>query len=141
MAVQSLSGLSWHRGQSNFISADWREVRIRLPLSWRTLNYVGTIFGGSLYGSIDPIYMLMLIHNLGEEFVVWDRAATIRFLRPGRTTMFATFRLWGDLVEDLRAEAARVGRLNRDFEIELKDAAGEIHATCTQTLYLRRKGE
>ena len=26
-----------------YIAADWREVRIRLPLSWRTRNYVGTI--------------------------------------------------------------------------------------------------
>jgi acyl-coenzyme A thioesterase PaaI-like protein len=85
--------------------------------------------------------MLMLIRNLGEEFVVWDRAATIRFLRPARTTLFATFRLPADLIEEIRAEAIRVGRLNRDFEIELQDAAGETYATCTKTLYIRRKGE
>ncbi|HEY3270721.1 MAG TPA: DUF4442 domain-containing protein, partial [Geothrix sp.] len=48
-----------------FIASDWSEVRIRLPLSWRTRNYVGTIFGGSLYAGVDPFYMLMLIHRLG----------------------------------------------------------------------------
>ena len=67
-----------------YIAADWREVRIRLPLNWRTRNYVGTIFGGSLYGAVDPIYMIMLIKALGPDYIVWDKAATIRFLRPGR---------------------------------------------------------
>ena len=63
-----------------YISADWREVRVALPLSWRTRNYVGTIFGGSLYGAVDPMYMIMLIRILGPGYTVWDKAATIRFL-------------------------------------------------------------
>jgi len=125
----------------DYIAADWREVRIRLPLSWRTRNYVGTIFGGSLYGSVDPIYMLMLIMNLGPEFVVWDKAATIRFLRPGKTTLFATFTLLPDTIAEIAAEARRLGRVDRDLEVDLKDAAGQIHATCTKTLYIRWKGE
>ena len=65
-----------------YIASDWMEVRVRVPLSWRTRNYVGTIFGGSLYGAIDPFYMLMLIKLLGPDFIVWDKAATIRFRRP-----------------------------------------------------------
>jgi len=125
----------------DYIAADWREVRIRLPLSWRTRNYVGTIFGGSLYGSVDPIYMLMLIMNLGPEFLVWDKAATIRFLRPGKTTLFATFTLLPDTIAEIAAEARRLGRVDRDLEVDLKDAAGQIHATCTKTLYIRWKGE
>jgi acyl-coenzyme A thioesterase PaaI-like protein len=67
-----------------YIAGDWSEIRIRLPLSWRTRNYVGTIFGGSMYGAIDPMYMMMLIKTLGPDYVVWDKAATIRFRRPGR---------------------------------------------------------
>jgi acyl-coenzyme A thioesterase PaaI-like protein len=125
----------------DYIAEDWREVRVRVPLSWRTRNYVGTIFGGSLYGAVDPIYMLMLIRNLGPEFVVWDRGATIRFVRPGRTTLFATFRLPSVTLDQIRDEARRLGKLNRDLEIELKDAAGEVHATCTKTLYVQWKGE
>ena len=62
-----------------YIASDFREVRVRLPLSWRTRNYVGTIFGGSLYGAVDPIYMIMLIHLLGREYIVWDKSASIRF--------------------------------------------------------------
>lgn len=66
-----------------YIASDWREVRIKLPLNWRTRNYVGTIYGGSMYGAADPIYMLMLIKVLGSDYVVWDKAASIRFKKPG----------------------------------------------------------
>jgi Domain of unknown function (DUF4442) len=60
-----------------YIASDFREVRVKLPLNWRTRNYVGTIFGGSLYGAVDPHYMIMLIRILGPEYVVWDKAATV----------------------------------------------------------------
>src|SRR6476620_1494714 len=73
------------------IAPDWSEIRVRLPLSWRTRNYVGTILGGSLYAAVDPYYMLMLIERLGPEYVVWDKAASIRFRRPGTSTLTATF--------------------------------------------------
>src|SRR6266496_6489335 len=74
-----------------YIADDFHEVRVHLPLSWRTRNAVGTIFGGSMYGAVDPIYMIMLIQLLGRDYVVWDKAATIRFRRPGQTTLYATF--------------------------------------------------
>ena len=66
-------------GRVTYIRGDWSEVRIVVPLSWRTRNYVGTIYGGSLYGAVDPIYMLMLMRSLGPEYVVWDKAAAIRY--------------------------------------------------------------
>ena len=53
-----------------YISGDFREVRVELPLNWRTRNYVGTIFGGSVYGAVDPHYMIMLIKILGKGYVV-----------------------------------------------------------------------
>ena len=80
-------------GRVTFIAADWSEVRVRLPLSWRTRNYVGTIFGGSIYAAVDPFFMIMLMHRLGPDYEVWDKAATIRFRKPGRTTSTATLAL------------------------------------------------
>src|SRR5512136_1645914 len=74
-----------------YIADDWREVRIKLPLNWRTRNYVGTIFGGSMYGAVDPIYMVMLIRSLGPGCVVWYKGATIQFKRPARSTLHACF--------------------------------------------------
>jgi len=122
-----------------YIADDWLEVRVRLPLTWRTRNYVGTIFGGSLYGAVDPIYMVMLIRALGPEYVVWDQAATIRFLRPGRSTLHATFRLEPDTVAAMAADARVQGRITRDFQIELRDGEGTVCFQCTKTIHVRWK--
>lgn len=123
-----------------YIAADWMEVRVRLPLSWRTRNLVGSIFGGSLYGAVDPMYMIMFMKLLGPDFVVWDKAAAIRFLKPGRTTLRATFRLDQPTVEAIREEVIRLGRLERGFEVSLTDHAGVVHAAVVKTLYFRWKG-
>jgi hypothetical protein len=118
---------------------DFREVRIRLPLNWRTRNYVGTIYGGSIYGAVDPIYMLMLMRVLGRDYLVWDKAATIRFRRPGRTTLYATFIVPDDLVDGIRNELETADKLDRLFTIELKDASGEVHAIIEKTVHVRRR--
>src|ERR1700727_1576187 len=78
-------------GRVTFVSNDFREIRVRLPLNWRTRNYVGTIFGGSLYGAADPFFMIMLIEILGPDYLVWDKAGAIRFRKPGRSTLHARF--------------------------------------------------
>lgn len=122
-----------------YIDADWTEVRIRLPLSWRTRNYVGTMFGGSMYGALDPIYMIMLIQRLGSEYVVWDKAATIRFLRPGREELYATFRLSAEEVLRVRRDVDRDGKIERDYTVDLVNAAGDVHATCTKVLSIRQR--
>jgi len=86
-----------------YIADDFHEVRIRLPLSLRTRNAVGTIFGGSMYGAVDPIYMIMLMRLLGRGFTVWDKAAEIRFRKPGRTTLHATFKIGEKELAEIRA--------------------------------------
>jgi acyl-coenzyme A thioesterase PaaI-like protein len=126
-------------GRIVFIAGDYSEVRVRLPLSWRTRNYVGTIFGGSIYGALDPIYMIMLIKILGPEYVVWDKAATVRFLKPGRTTLFATFRVDETLLAGIRSDVASKGKTERVLTVDLLDSAGVAHASVDKTLYVRRK--
>jgi acyl-coenzyme A thioesterase PaaI-like protein len=124
-----------------YLAADLREARIRLPLNWRTRNYVGTIFGGSLYAALDPVYMILLIKLLGPDYVVWDKSATIRFRRPGRTTLRATFRLDDAELDAIREAVARDGRVERTYTVELRDADGNVVASCDKVLSVRRKGD
>lgn len=126
-------------GRIEYIDAAYREVRVRIPLSWRTRNYVGTTFGGSLYGAVDPIYMIMLIKRLGDDYVVWDKAATIRFLKPGRTTLHARFLLSDDEVEAVRAAVARDGKTERIYTVEIVDDEGEVHADVEKVIYVRER--
>jgi hypothetical protein len=126
-------------GRITYIAADWREVRVKLPLNWRTRNYVGTIFGGSMYGALDPLYMVMLIRCLGPGYVVWDKAATIRFRRPGSGTLFARFLLTDADLDGIRAAVAADGKTEWESTVDLVDAAGDVHASCRKLLSIRRR--
>jgi acyl-coenzyme A thioesterase PaaI-like protein len=121
------------------IASDWREVRIRLPLSWRTRNYVGSIFGGSLYAAVDPFYMIMLIKLLGPGFVVWDKAASIRFRKPGRTTLQATFSLDDAEVAEIRRLLLEQPKVDRIYRLNLTDAQGTVHAEVEKTIHISRQ--
>lgn len=120
-----------------FIADDWSEMRVRLPLSRRTNNYVGTIFGGSLYASVDPHFMFMLMHRLGPEYVVWDKAATIRFRRPGRSTLTAVCRMPDEEIAEVRRLLERETKVDRLYSVDLVDEEGNVCATVEKTVNVR----
>lgn len=124
-----------------YIASDYREVRVALPLSWRTRNYVGTIFGGSLYASVDPMYMIMLIKILGRDYVVWDKAASIRFRKPGRSTLYATFKLDDEELDTIRELTKDGAPIDRVYHVDLADKDGVVHASIEKTIYIRRVKE
>lgn len=126
-------------GRVAYIADDFHEIRVKIPLSWRTRNYVGTIYGGSMYGAIDPIYMLMLIRILGRDYVVWDKAAKIRFRRPGKSTLYADFKLTPDEIETIKELADASKSVDRVYELELKDRDGKVHAQIEKTLYIAKR--
>jgi acyl-coenzyme A thioesterase PaaI-like protein len=126
-------------GRITYIAADLREVRVRLPCNWKTRNYVGTVFGGSMYGAVDPIYMVMLIKLLGPAYVVWDKAAAIRFRRPARAALYATFRLPEAETEAIKVALRELPSVDRHYRVELVDGAGTVHAEVDKTLYIGRK--
>jgi acyl-coenzyme A thioesterase PaaI-like protein len=121
-----------------YIASDYREVRLRLPLTWRTRNYVGTIFGGSMYAAVDPIYMVMLYRVLGRDYVIWDKAASIRFKKPGRSTLFAQFKLEETEIQAIQRELETQAAVDRVYTVDLTDAQGVVHATVEKTVYVRR---
>ena len=120
------------------IAPDYSYARVALPLGWRTRNVVGTTFGGSIYGAVDPVYMLLLMRRLGEDYTVWDKAAEVRFRKPGRTTLFADFEVDDEEVEAIRGSLAVGESTDRVYEVDLVDADGVVHAEVEKTLYVRR---
>jgi len=126
-------------GRVTYIASDFREVRVKLSLSWRTRNYVGTIYGGSLYGAVDGVYMVMLIRILGPDYIVWDKAATIRFRKPGRSTLTARFLVTDEEIETIQRLTAESTSIDRVYTIDLVDREGTVHATVEKTIYIRKK--
>src|SRR5215470_16056488 len=97
------------------ISPDLREVDVEMKLRWWNANYVGTHYGGSLYSMTDPFYMLMLLENLGSGYIVWDKAASIRFRKPGKGRMRAEFRLTQAQIDALRAQLETFEKIEPTF--------------------------
>ncbi|MDH4246801.1 MAG: DUF4442 domain-containing protein [Deltaproteobacteria bacterium] len=126
-------------GRITFVAHDLRELRIKLPLNWLNRNYIGTLFGGSLFAITDPMYMIMLIHLLGPKYFVVDKAGTIRFLKPGRSTLFATFRIPEEETTAIRQALEHQEMLDRVYTVNLVDAQGVVHATVERTVHIRKR--
>jgi acyl-coenzyme A thioesterase PaaI-like protein len=122
-----------------FIADDWSEMRIRIPLSWRTRNYVGTIFGGSLYAGMDPHFMFMLIHRLGPGYLVWDKAASIRFRRPGRGQLRAVCRMPDAEVAEVRRILETQEKVDRTYTVDLVAKDGTVCASLEKVVNVRRR--
>jgi acyl-coenzyme A thioesterase PaaI-like protein len=121
------------------ISDDLRTFEVRMKLRWYNRNYVGTHFGGSLYSMCDPFFMLILTQVLGRGYVVWDKAATIRFKRPGRGTVYARFNIPDEEVEAIRRAADAGEKVEPTFTAEVTDGDGEVIAEVEKLLYVRKK--
>ena len=116
-----------------------KAIDVEMKLRFWNRNYVGTHFGGSLYAMTDPFFMLMLLDNLGPEYIVWDKAATIRFKKPGRGKVRAEFRLSDEQIDEIRRAAAANGKTEPTFVVQVKDEAGEVVAEVEKVLWVKRK--
>jgi acyl-coenzyme A thioesterase PaaI-like protein len=119
------------------IADDFLEVDVALTLGLLNRNYFGTHFGGSLYAMADPFFALMMLHNLGPGYVVWDKAAAIRYVKPGRGTVHAHFRLTKKAVDEARRATRDGHRHEPTFHVAIVDRDGEVVAEVDKTLYIR----
>ena len=125
--------------RATHIAADFRRIEVEMPLRFYNRNYVGTHFGGSLYSMVDPFYMLMLINILGPDYIVWDKAANIRFKKPGKGVMKATFELTQEKIAEIRAAAETQPKVEPQFQVLIKDEEGNVVAEVDKLLYVKKK--
>lgn len=123
----------------NTVSSDYRYVRVTLKRAWYNSNYVGTQFGGSIYAMTDPFYMMMIMNNLGRDYIVWDKAAKIEFIKPGKTQLVAEFSIDDTLLDDIRLKTANGDKYVFDLPVEVKDPEGQVIAKVDKTIYVRKK--
>jgi acyl-coenzyme A thioesterase PaaI-like protein len=121
------------------IGEDWRSARVALRKRWYNSNYVGVHFGGSLFSMTDPYWMILVKESLGRDYVVWDRAAEIEFVLPGREDVFADFQLDEQVLDELRAATASGEKALRWFDVDVKTASGDVIARVRKQIYVRRK--
>jgi hypothetical protein len=121
------------------LTPDWKEIDVEMKLRWWNANYVGTHYGGSLYSMTDPFFMVMLIENLGKDYIVWDKSAAIRFKKPGRGTVSASFRLSGQQIQEIKQALTTEKKIERVFAVEVKDQSGAVIAEVEKLLHIRKK--
>lgn len=121
------------------IAPDMKAVDVEMKLRWWNANYVGTHFGGSLFAMTDAFYMLMLMANLGRDYIVWDKAASVRYRKPGRGTVRAEFRLADTLIDEIREKLKTLLKYEPVLSVEVKDEQGTVIAEVEKVLYIRRK--
>jgi len=121
------------------LEPNWKEIDVEMKLRWWNANYVGTHYGGSLYSMTDPFFMVMLIENLGKDYIVWDKSASIRFKKPGRGTVLASFRLSEEQIREIKQALNVQERIERTFMVEVKDESGSVIAEVEKLLHIRRK--
>ena len=121
------------------LDADYRHARVELRMRPWNHNYVRTHFGGSLFSMTDPFWMLLVMQSLGRDYIVWDKAGAIEFVKPGRGTVRASFDLDEDVLDELRQGTADGAKVLRWFETDVIDASGDVVARVRKQLYVRRK--
>jgi acyl-coenzyme A thioesterase PaaI-like protein len=121
------------------ISKDFRHTKVRLKKKALTSNYVGTLFGGSLFAMTDPFYMVMILKNLGSDYIVWDKRSEIEYVSPGKSTVFAEFEVKEEDLGEIKREVAAAGKYLKWFEVDIKSSDGTVVAIVKKQIYVRKK--
>jgi acyl-coenzyme A thioesterase PaaI-like protein len=114
------------------IAPDYTEAQVRMRMGLLNRNYMGTHFGGSLYAMTDPFFALLIMHQLGRRYVVWDKASAIDYQLPGRGTVRATFRITPEQIDTIRQATANGDKHEPTFSVDVLNRQGEVVATGRQ---------
>ncbi len=121
------------------IDGDFTRITVEMKLRWWNKNVFGTQFGGALYMMCDPFFVAILMTNLGRDYIVWDKAATIQFLKPGRKAVRAIFTLSPEEIARVKGEADARGKYEPEYDVDIVDSDGLVVARVHKVLYVRRK--
>ncbi len=128
------SGIRVHR-----YSDDWTRVRVTLRVNLITRNFVKTAFGGSMQAMTDPYFFMLVMHQLGPDYVVWDTRAEIEFVKPGRGLLTAEFEVPVERIAELRERAVGGAKVLEWFETVITDESGDTVARVRREVYVREK--
>ena len=121
------------------VERDFSSVEVKIPLSYKNKNYVGTIFGGSLFAATDPIYMVQLIQILGKDYVVWDKSSMVKFKRPANSDAFAVFAFTEDEISKLKADISEKKEVDLIKPVLLKSDEGKLFCEIEKVIYVADK--
>jgi hypothetical protein len=126
-------------GKIEFIAGDFSELHVSLWRNIRTWNKVGTVYGGSIYSSVDPYFMLMLWEILGKDFIIWDKGASVKFVRPIIEKVKCRFLLDDAMLATIKQKISEQGEYTFELPLKYEDDAGTVYAVFSKTVYAASK--
>ncbi|MCL9782577.1 DUF4442 domain-containing protein [Vibrio sp. S4M6] len=121
------------------ISDDFRSVSVRLKFRWWNKNANRAQYGGSIFSLTDPVYALMLMGILGKEYYVWDKEASINFIKPGYSDLYADFIISDDQISTILSSTLNGEKCFPEFVVRVKDKSDEVVSEVQRVLYVRKK--
>jgi acyl-coenzyme A thioesterase PaaI-like protein len=118
---------------------DWTSATVELHVNVFTRNYVKTAFGGSMSAMTDPYFFMLVMHQIGRDYVVWDTRGEIEFVKPGRGVLTAHFAVSPGKTAELRERARGGAKVLEWFETEITDRDGDVVARVRREVYVREK--
>ncbi len=122
-----------------YVSKDWREIRVSMAMRWYNRNAVGTHFGGSLYSMVDPHLMLLLMRLLGRDYLVWDQSAAIDFVKATKKKVTCVIKIGEEDLETIKRQTRNGDKYLARFPLEIRNADAELIARVEKVVYVRRK--
>ncbi len=121
------------------VSDDLLYIKIAIPLNIKNRNYVDSIFGGSLFSATDPIYMIQLMTILGNNYVVWDKNASIKYKRPAKEKAYSEFTFTPKEIERIKEQVTVNGEFDVVKTTQIKSKNHSVFAEVTKTMYVADK--
>ena len=123
----------------DYMAPDYHEIKVSMKLRFWNRNYVNTHYGGSLYSMTDPFYMLMLMQIMGRDYIIWDKAASIRFKKPGKGRVTATFSLTPEQIEGYKEQLKTNEKIEPVLMVKIFDEENHTVAEVEKVLYIKKK--
>ena len=121
------------------LADDWTFAAVKMNLRWYNKNYVGTHYGGSLFSMTDPFYMLLIMNQMGKNYLVWDKKAQIKFIKPGRGTVTAEFSMSPQQINEYKNILKTQEKLEPEFEVDVLDTEKQLVAKVWKTIQIKHK--
>ena len=83
--------------------------------------------------------MIQLIQILGDEYIVWDKMATIKYKRPANAKTNVLFQFSDKEIDDIKMQVSELNEINIVKHLNLISDKGEVFAELEKTIYIASK--
>ena len=111
---------------------------VEMKLRWYNRNVAGTHFGGSLYAMCDPFFVFAAYSHFGDDYIIWDKSASIEYVRPGIGTVRALFEIPIDRLVEMKKEVDHIGKKTFHFKAEILDTKNRVVSKVNKEIYIKK---